>query len=328
MKRAAFSQAHLRILVLVLLIVFSPPLFSAGSNEQAGDKNNQVGENQERANESDPELTVFVSILPQRFFVEQIGGPSVEVNVMVPPGKSPATYEPSPKQVFKLGRAGLFFTIGVPFEQAFIPLIKDEMEALRIVDTSRGIEKRSIHEDEALESDEHGHSDEDSDEQMDPHIWLAPPLVEVQAAHIRDGLIEVNPEKESLYRRNYQSFVRELEKLDADLQKTLEPVKGSTILVYHPSFGYFAENYGLSQVAIEMGGKEPSARQLQEVIATAKKHNAKVIFVQPEFSKASAEKVAKAIDGAVVEVAPLKPDYMENMRSIAQSIREGYQNGA
>ena len=311
MMRSTVSQVPLWTLLFVFLFLLVPPLFSAGSSEQDG------------GNESDPALTVFVSILPQRYFVEQIGGPSIQVHVMVPPGKSPATYEPSPKQVFNLGRAELFFTIGVPFEQAFIPLIKDEMKTLRIIDTSRGIEKRSIHADEALENDEHGHSDEDSDEQMDPHIWLAPPLVEVQAAHIRDGLIEVNPEKEALYLRNYQSFVKQLQKLDSDLRQILEPVKGSSILVYHPSFGYLAETYGLSQIAIEMGGKEPSARQLQEVITSAKKHNAKVIFVQPEFSKASAEKVAKAIDGAVVEVAPLKPEYMQNMRSIAQSIREG-----
>src|SRR6056297_2689555 len=319
MKCSAFSQVPLRTLLIVFLFLLAPLLFSAGSSEQDGEETNQEG-----ANETEAATTAFVSILPQRYFVERIGGPSVEVNVMVPPGKSPATYEPSPKQVFKLGRAELFFTIGVPFEQAFIPLIKDEMKSLRIIDTSRGIEKRSIHADEALENDEHGHSDVDSDEQMDPHIWLAPPLVEVQAAHIRDGLIEVNPEKDSLYRRNYQSFVKELQKLDNDLRQILEPVKGSTILVYHPSFGYFAETYGLSQIAIEMGGKEPSSRELQRVIRTAQKHNSKVIFVQPEFSRASAERVAKAIDGAVVEVAPLKPQYMENMRSIAQSIRDGF----
>ena len=102
-------------------------------------------------------------------------------------------------------------------------------------------------------------------------------------------------------------------------------MKGSTILVYHPSFGYFADTYDLSQMAIEMGGKEPSARQLQKVIETAKTNAVKVIFVQPEFSKASAGKVANAIDGAVVEVAPLKPEYMQNMRSIAESIRSGIQ---
>lgn len=277
------------------------PLFAGGTAEG--------GDAQSKSNSS---ILAYVSILPQRYFVEQIAGPSAEVRVMVPPGKSPATYEPSPKQVTTLGGADVFFTIGVPFEKTFIPVIRDELNNLEIIDTSRGIEKRSIHGD-------HGHEKE----LPDPHIWLSPPLVKKQAAHIRDALLQINPEKEQLYRRNYQQFAEELEQLDADLRRILEPVKGSTILVYHPSFGYFAETYGLSQIAIEMGGKEPSSRELQRVIRTAQENNARVIFVQPEFSKASARKVAQAIKGAVVEVAPLKPEYMHNMRSIARSIRDG-----
>ncbi|MFW6209639.1 MAG: metal ABC transporter solute-binding protein, Zn/Mn family, partial [Spirochaetota bacterium] len=293
------------------------PLWASGSAEQ-----------QTNASEQENGLLIYVSILPQQYFVEQIAGPHAEVRVMVPPGRSPASYEPSPKQVARLGRADLFFTIGVPFENAFVPLIRDEIEHLRIIDTSKGIEKRSIHADEIVESGaeadgdhEDGHDHEG--EQPDPHIWLAPPLVIEQAAHIRDGLIQAEPEKEQLYRENYRRFRRELQELHAELKEILQPVKGSTILVYHPSFGYFAETYGLSQIAIEMGGKEPGARQLQEVIKTAKANNAKVIFVQPEFSKASARKVADAIDGAVVEVAPLKLQYMQNMRSIASAIRSG-----
>jgi len=278
------------------------PLFAGGTAE---------GEDTQSKNNSSS-ILAYVSILPQRYFVEQIAGPSTEVRVMVPPGKSPATYEPSPKQVTTLGGADVFFTIGVPFEKAFIPVIRDELKNLAIIDTSRGIEKRSIHGD-------HGHEKE----LPDPHIWLSPPLVKKQAVHIRDALLHINPEKEQLYRKNYQQFAEELEQLDADLRRILEPVKGSTILVYHPSFGYFAETYGLSQIAIEMGGKEPSSRELQRVIRTAQEKNARVIFVQPEFSKASARKVAQAINGVVVEVAPLKPEYMHNMRSIARSIRDG-----
>ena len=283
-------------------------------------------------------LLVYVSILPQQYFVQQIAGPAAEVKVMVTPGRSPATYEPSPKQVAQLGRADLFFTIGVPFENAFIPLIEDEMDQLRIIDTSKGIEKRSIHADEIVEpkadSDPEAEANHDHDhendhdhesERPDPHIWLAPPLVIQQAGHMRDGLIEADPENEKVYRRNYDEFAQELEKLHSDLQKILEPVQGSTILVYHPSFGYFADTYGLRQMAIEMGGKEPSARQLQQVIETAKANNVKVIFVQPEFSKTSARKVANAINGAVVEVAPLKPQYMQNMLSIAEALRNGIQ---
>lgn len=300
------TRVVLSTLVLVLLVL-QFPLWAAGTGEQ-----------EPVAGENENGLLVYVSILPQQYFVEQIAGPSVDVRVMVPPGRSPATYEPSPRQVSNLGKADLFFTLGVPFEKAFIPLIEGEMQHLRIIDTSQGIQKRSIHADEELDLD-HGHEGE----QLDPHIWLAPPLVKMQAANIRDGLIQVDPAHEQHYRDNYTEFAEELEQLHAELEQILEPVKGSTILVYHPSFGYFADIYGLSQMAIEMGGKEPSARQLQKVIETAKENNVKVIFVQPEFSKASARKVADAIDGAVVEVAPLKPQYMQNIRSIAESIRNG-----
>ena len=304
-------------LFLTFFLTLQTPLWASGSAEQ-----------QATASEQEKGLLIYVSILPQQYFVEQIAGPTAEIRVMVPPGRSPATYEPSPKQVARLGQADLLFTIGVPFENAFVPLIRDEMEHLRIIDTSQGIEKRSIHADEIVETgaeadSDHNDGHDHESEQPDPHIWLAPPLVIEQAAHIRDGLIQAEPEKEQLYRENYRRFTQELEELHAELNEILEPVKGSTILVYHPSFGYFAESYGLSQLAIEMGGKEPGARQLQEVIQTAKANNAKVIFVQPEFSKASARKVADAIDGAVVEVAPLKPQYMQNMRSIASAIRSG-----
>ncbi len=305
------------LLAIVLIQPFS--LLATGTTEQMPE-----------SRKNGDELLIYVSILPQQYFVQQIAGPAAEVKVMVPPGRSPATYEPSPKQVAQLGQADLFFTIGVPFENVFIPLIEDEMEHLRIIDTSKGIAKRSIHADEMVETgseaaDDHGHDHDHGSERPDPHIWLAPPLVIQQAGHIRDGLIEADPENEQLYRRNNDEFAQELEELHSDLQEILEPVKGSTILVYHPSFGYFADTYGLSQMAIEMGGKEPSARQLQQVIETAKANNVKVIFVQPEFSKASARKVADAINGAVIEVAPLKPEYIQNMRSIAEAIRNGIQ---
>ena len=314
--RKKLSLLFLSLSVVLLLLPFS--LGASGSAEQSSESPRDKSG-----------LLVYVSILPQKFFVEQIAGPSVEVKVMVPPGRSPATYEPTPRQVSNLGKADLFYTLGVPFEKSFIPLIQGEMQNLRIIDTSKGIEKRSIHADEIVETtaveEDHDHDHDHEGEQLDPHIWLAPPLVKIQAAHIRDGLIQVDPDQAQLYRDNFTEFAQELEQLHADLQEILEPVKGSTILVYHPSFGYFADTYGLSQMAIEMGGKEPSARQLQKVIETAKTNAVKVIFVQPEFSKASAGKVANAIDGAVVEVAPLKPEYMQNMRSIAEAIRSGIQ---
>jgi zinc transport system substrate-binding protein len=280
-------------------------------------------------------LSVFVSILPQKYFVERIGGGHVEVSVMVPPGKSPATYDPSPRQVTSLGGADIFFTIGVPFERSFLPTVRDNLSGVDIVDTSEDIERHSIQSAiESVEADhadaddtgddhDHGHEHGHGVENPDPHIWLSPPLVEKQARTMLGALVAQAPGHEESFRENFRAFVEDLHELDEELHRILEPVKGSPLLVYHPSFGYFAENYGLSQIPIELGGDEPTPKQLQKIISLAKRRGVKVIFVQPEFSTSSARRVAEAIDGAVVEVAPLKPNYLENMRNIAEEIRRG-----
>jgi len=269
--------------------------------------------------EGTEELSVFVSILPQQFFVEKIGGSRVNIRVMVPPGKSPTTYSPSPRQVSELAEADVFFTIGVPFEKAFVPTIAKNLKDLLIVDTSRGIEKRSI--------TRHSHDNWDTghpekSEQPDPHIWMSPKLVEHQADIIAETLARIDPKGEALYRDNLESFIRELEEVDTFLAESLAPLRGETLFVYHPAFGYFADRYGLEQVAIETGGKEPSPAELEDIIEHAREEDVHLIFVQPEFPADSAESVAKAIDGVVVNVAPLSPDYLNNLRSIARVLTE------
>jgi zinc transport system substrate-binding protein len=254
-------------------------------------------------------LKVFVSILPQRYFVQQIGGERLEVEVMVPPGSSPATYEPTPQQMVALSDAALFFTIGVPFEQAFIPTVKSNLPDLSLVATDEGFDKRSM--------------TKEPGGRRDPHIWMDPVLVQHQIKIIRDSLIEIDPEGAEIYASGYKTFKAELESLDRELEEALAPVVGGKLFVYHPAFGYFLDRYGIEQIAIETGGKEPSPAQLEEVIGKVQEAEARVIFVQPEFSRRSAEAVARAINGAVVEVAPLAPNYPENLRSIARQIREG-----
>ena len=285
---------------------------------------------------------IAVSILPMKYFADRITGGELEVTVLVPPGKSPATYEPTPRQVSALSESAILFTIGVPFERSFIPTIASTLPDLRIVDTSEGIEKRKIQssiepdrhdqEDHADHEDHDEHADHDQGEHddhshdsglPDPHIWLSPSLVKIQAGHMLNALVELYPEKKDTYTENYRAFVDDLERLQADMKQILSPVKGGSILVYHPAFGYFAEEFGLSQIPIELGGNEPTPRMLEKVIALARERDIRVIFVQPEFSKTSAERVAQAIDGAVVEVAPLRPDYLENMYEIAAKIEDG-----
>jgi zinc transport system substrate-binding protein len=262
------------------------------------------------AEETD-KYTVFTSILPQEYFVEQIGGDRVEVQALVTPGSSPATYEPTPRQMAALSGAKLFFRIGVPFEKVLVPKIA-ETKGLRIVDTRKGITLRGM-------KARHHKS------KNDPHIWLNPRLVKAQARTITDALIEVDPAGQATYENNLAAFIQELDALDAHLIEALAPVKGKTLMVFHPAWGYFADAYGLKQEPIEVEGKEPSGQQLARIIELAKDEGVRVIFVQPQFSKRSAMRIAEAIGGAVVQINPLARDYLNNLERVAAAVREALQ---
>ncbi len=256
-------------------------------------------------------VRVFVSILPQKAFVERVGGDRVTVEVMVPPGRSPGNYEPTSQQVLDLGSADVFFTIGVPFERAFIPVIEANVPGLRVVATDATIEKRFF--------------DPEAATRPDPHVWMDPILVIEQAAVMRDTLIELDPAFEAEYRAGYDAFAAELQELDDDLRDALAPVSGESLFVFHPAFGYFLDRYDIEQVAIEVSGREPTPAELEAIVERAIAEGARVIFVQPEFAQSSAAAVADAIGGSVVMVAPLSPDYVNNLRSIAAQVREGLQ---
>jgi zinc transport system substrate-binding protein len=277
-------------------------------------------------------ITVFTSILPQEYFVERIGGDRVEVQALVAPGRSPATYEPTPRQMASLSEATVFFRIGVPFENAFMPKIRDLTQGLRIVDTREGITLREMkahhHGDDGYQHEDH-HADEEHHHHhggTDPHVWLSPRLVKIQARTIADALIDIDPAGRAIYEKNLAAFVADLDVLDAHLAEALAPVKGKTFMVFHPAWGYFADAYGLEQTPIEIEGKDPSGQQLVRVIEMAKEQGVRVIFVQPQFSRQSAERVAGAIDGAVLPIDPLARDYVGNLERVATEIREALQN--
>lgn len=254
-------------------------------------------------------LKVFVSIVPQKYFVEKIGGDLVDVSVMVQRGASPATYEPKPKQMVVLSRAKIYFAIGVPFEKAWLKKIVSASPMMLVVHTEAGIEKMPMKKGKP-------------DGIKDPHIWLSPPLVKVQAKNIMDALQKVDLAHSSVYKANYKKFIREIDNLDAELRKIFFE-KGKTIqfMVFHPAWGYFARTYGLKMVPVESEGKAPKPRALQRLIEMAKRDGIKVVFVQPEFSTKSAEIIAKAIGGEVVFASPLNPDWTRNLKEVAEKFR-------
>ncbi len=277
-----------------------------------------AGCNKKSADEQDENrIHAFVSIQPQAYFVKKIGGDHVSVEVLVKPGSGPHSYEPTAKQMSRLAEAGVFFRIGVPFEDRLMEKISAMMPGLNVVDTRKGIKLHAMQDDE---HDRDAHKGHDEHEGMDPHIWMSPRLVKTQANTICDALKKIDPEHAEDYERNLQKFQAELTGLDTTIAKRLAPLKGSTFFIFHPSLGYFADAYGLKQQAVEVEGKAPSARQLGELIAKAKAQGVKVVFVDPQFSSRSAERVANSIGGTVVPIDPLAEDYITNMTNIAEKI--------
>ena len=275
-------------------------------------------------------IEVFVSIPPQAYFVQRIGGDLVDVSVLVPPGKSPATYAPSSAQMVKLSRASVLFTVGVPFEIALIPKIRAMAPTLGIVDTRRGIALRTFedrdevrhHDDDSHEIiQDHDHDHDHDTGSIDPHIWMSPMLVKKQAKTMCDSLCELVPTHEAVFRSNLKSFERDLDVLDEKIAGVLLPLRGETLFVFHPVFGYFADDYGLKQLAVERGGKAPKGKDLVSFIQLAREKQVRVIFVQPQFDQRVAAKIASAIQGAVVPLDPLARDYIENLSSMAQAIQ-------
>jgi zinc transport system substrate-binding protein len=231
---------------------------------------------------------------------------------MVRPGQSPATYDPTPRQVAALARADLYLRVGVPFEAAWMPRLRAANPRMRVLDAREGIELRPH------EGGDHGHDHGD----LDPHVWTSPPLAKVMSANIRDALIELDAEHRADYEANYRAFAAELDALDAEIRALFEGLRNRRFLVYHPAWGYFAATYGLTQVAIERAGKEPGARALAALIDQARREEVRVIFVQPQFNRKSAERVARAIGGRVESMDPLAADYAENLRRVARAIAE------
>jgi len=273
-------------------------------------------------------LSVFVSIVPQLDFVERVGGSRVEVEALVQPGESPHMYNPTPRQMTQLAGARLFFRIGVAFENAVIPKLERLGGHLTIVDTRRNIPLRALEEPDVHSdsTDGHVHNEPAGEyaafDHADPHIWLAPPLIKIQVVTIADALIAVDPAHAEEYRKNLAVFLDEIDATHKRIAHMLEPCKGRRFYCFHPSYGYFADTYGLHQIPVEIEGKSPTPKQLRDLIARAKADKAQVIFVQPQFDSKSAEQVGRGIGGRVVPLDPLACDVLGNLEIMARAIRK------
>jgi len=250
-------------------------------------------------------MPVYVSIVPQKYFVEKIGGALVNASVMVKPGANPATYEPKPRQMVDLSKTKIYFAIGVPFEKVWLKKIAGANPKILVVHTEKGIEKMPMKADNPQGI-------------KDPHIWLSPPLVMIQARNILNALVVMDHANKSVYEAGYKQFIVEIENLDAELKGIFTGgKKRMEFIVFHPSWGYFAGEYGLKQVPVEIEGKDPKPADLQRLVKYAKKLGVKVIFVQPQFSVTNASVIAQAIDGQLAFADPLALNWPDNLRQVA-----------
>ena len=269
------------------------------------------------------QLELVASIVPVGTFVERIAGDRAEVSVLVPPGASPATYEPKPSQMAALSRADAFFAVGVPFERVWLPRIRSAVSGLDVVDLTRGIERVPMaaehdHDHDHATGHDHDHDNDHDNRGLDPHIWLAPPLVLTMADTILDALIRLDPDGEAVYRANHAAFAADVRALDQELRATLAHPEGhGRFMVYHPSWGYFARAYGLTQLPVELEGKDPGPRELARLIDEARDAGISVVFVSPQFSERAAREIAASIDGSVAVADPLAADWAANLRRAA-----------
>lgn len=251
-------------------------------------------------------LQISVSIAPQRYFVERVGGEFVAVNVMVPPGAEPHTFEPKPQQLQALSQADAYLTIGTEFEAAWLGRMQSLHPAMVMVDTTQGIERQP------LPGGSGGAA-------PDPHIWLSPALVKLQAQTIYQALAALDPPHQPQYKANLTAFLADIDRLDGEIRQALQGVKNRRFLVFHPSWGYFARDYDLEMITIEVGGQEPSAAELVDLIRRAQQARIRVVFAQPQFSQQAARTLAQQIGGEVLLIDPLAADWLDNLRQVAKT---------
>lgn len=290
-----------------------------------------------------PPLSVFVTIPPQEYLVRRVGDAHVSVESLVGPGQSPHTFEPTPRQVVALSAARLYFTIGLPFERVLVEKLAGS--GPQIVDMQQGIRLRRLTEEEAtagwLEtaqaapsghpeggdapgSDPHAHEHKHAHAAGEPdvHTWLDPRLLQQQARTVCEALKRLAPQQAGDFERNLAALERELSALHEQIARRLAPYRGREFFVFHPAYGYFADAYGLRQVAIEVGGREAGPRGLAAIIERARAAGAKVVFYQPQHSRTGADTVAREIGAEVVPLDAQAYDCIANLRDIAGKLEQ------
>lgn len=287
---------NIKISFIVLVLVI---LVTAGCGKSASDepKNNS-------------KMTVAVSIVPEATFVKAVGGDLVDVVTLIPPGKSPENYAPSPQELEKFSTASIYFSIGVPAEKDnILPKLATLNKKVKLVSLDGAAKK--VYKEREL-----------SPSERDPHVWMSPKRVQVMIKTIASELSLQDPNNEAIYQKNAAEYIKKLQQVDEDIKKSLLNLTNKTIIVYHPAFGYFCDDYGLTMIALEEEGKEANPADLIKKIDFAKEQGIKVIFYQAEIDSRQSKAFAQELGGKTIQIAPLAPDYIDNLSKIAKTFYE------
>jgi zinc transport system substrate-binding protein len=264
------------------------------------------------------EQQVAVTIEPQRYFAEKIAGEHFSIYTVVPPGQSPETYDPAPHEMVRIAWSKAWLRIGrIGFELVWMPTIRENNPQLTFFDLSEGIHwlKNDAPHDEAREG-AHGHVHEG----VDPHVWNATGTARIIARNTLQAFVSLDPANETEYRANCQQLLGEIEDTERTLHELLDTLTCRTFIIYHPALTYFAEDFHLTQLAIEAEGKEPSTASMKALVDRARDAGVRVVFVQQEFDRKHAEQVAKEIGARVVTINPLDVRWKEQMIAIANEL--------
>jgi len=298
----------------------------------------------------DGRIVVYAGIPPVAGVLEKVAGDGADVRCLLSAGQSPHAYEPTPRQVAEVCSARMLVTIGLPFEEQVLRKLRQSAGGFKVIDAGAGAELRQLSEREGGPCDaEHDQSDHDhtghdhaghphaegaqgdhdqghegeglAPGEIDPHVWMSPRVAMLMARNICQGLSEIDPGNAAKYEANCAEYTRELEALDAELAEKLAPFRGQGIYVFHPAYGYFADAYGLRQIAIQAGGKAPVARELAALVEQARADRARLVIVQPQYDKRNAETIAREIGAQVAVIDPLAKDITKTLRELAGAVQ-------
>lgn len=263
---------------------------------------------------AEPKLSVAVTLAPYAKIVQEIAGENVNVVTLVPPNANPHVFEPKPNSLRAFSKASLYLSDGSGLDKAWRPRFQGVNPNIRIVDVSKGV---------SWMKEEHHHADE-PDEDLDPHIWNSPRMAIIIASNVCSALVEIDAVNAGAYRTNLERFSKRLSDLDIQFVEATKalPEDRRTFIVFHPSYGYLARDYGLKQVAVEMHGKEPKPRDLQKLVHEAKEHQVKTVFVQPQFSRRAAESLSREIHAKIVSIDPLAYDFEKELQNFVDALAE------